>query len=49
MRKNMLIHPSELSSKWIDRMVSLGVQVLTLHPEGGNTAHESLKRLLELL
>ncbi len=49
MRKNLLIHPDELSRRWIDRMVSLGVQVLTLHPEGGTTAHESLVRLLNLL
>ena len=49
MRKSLLIHPDELSPKWIDRMADLGVQVLALHPAGGKTAHKSLMQMLELL
>jgi len=49
MKKGLLIHPSELSVKWIDRMKAAGVDTLGLHPEGGRDAHLSLERLLALL
>lgn len=49
MRKALIIHPDELNKKWIDRMVSLGVQTLALHPTGGVNAHISLNMMLELL
>lgn len=47
MRKSLLIHPDELTPKWIDRMASLGVDTLALHPVGGNQAHLTLTDLLE--
>lgn len=49
MKVSVLIHPSELSRKWIDRMVSLGIDTLGIHPEGGGGAAQSLARLLALL
>lgn len=49
MKTQLIIHPQELSRKWIDRAVSLGVDVLGLHPVGGRHAHESLAALLQRL
>jgi len=49
MKKSLLIHPEELSRKWIDRMAALGVQVLALHPAGGKNAHKTLAEMLRLL
>ncbi|MBQ8552244.1 MAG: DUF4838 domain-containing protein [Clostridia bacterium] len=45
----LLIHPGELTKKWIDRMADAGVRVLGLHPEGGKQAIDSLNNLLRLL
>lgn len=49
MKVSILIHPSELSRTWIDRMADLGVDTLALHPEGGKDAPRSLAAMLELL
>jgi len=49
MRTQLLIHPEELSRKWIDRMAALGVECLALHPVGGPAAAKSLDRMLEAL
>ena len=49
MKTSILIHPSELSRKWIDRMAEQGVDTLGLHPEGGRKAHLTLERMLALL
>ena len=49
MSRGLLIHPSELTEKWIDRLASAGIGTLGLHPEGGRDAHLSLERLLALL
>lgn len=49
MIKNILIHPEELSKKWIDRMADGGVKILGLHPQGGGKAVESLHDLLNRL
>ena len=45
----MIIHPGELSKKWIDRLADAGIDTLGIHPEGGAGAPKSLERLLELL
>lgn len=45
--KKLLIHPEELSKEWIDRMQSLGIEILGLHPVGGDDAHQSAAQLLE--
>ena len=47
MRSSVLIHPGELSPKWIDRLSSCGISALGIHPEGGSRAAESLDRLLD--
>ena len=49
MKNGMIIHPGELSKKWIDRLADAGVGVLGIHPEGGSGAPKSLERLLSLL
>jgi len=49
MKSGMIIHPGELSRKWIDRLADAGINTLGIHPEGGKDAPKSLGRLLELL
>ena len=49
MLKSILIHPEELSKKWIDRLADGGVKILGLHPHGGGQATESLNDLLSRL
>jgi len=47
MKNEILIHPEELTKKWIDRMADAGISVLGLHPVGGDGALSSLNALLE--
>lgn len=47
MKKDVLIHPSELSRRWIDRAADLGIDTLGIHPVGGYAAPETLRRLTE--
>ena len=49
MKSGILIHPEELSKKWIDRLVLHGVNTLGIHPAGGLNAANTLKELLSLL
>ena len=49
MRTSLLIHPDELSKKWIDRFADLKVTTLGLHPRGGRWAVSSLEDLLARL
>lgn len=49
MKAGILIHPSELSKRWIDRMADGGIDTLGIHPEGGGNAIDSLKGLVERL
>ena len=48
MKSGILIHPEELTKKWIDRMADRGVSIMGLHPIGGRDANDSLAQLLEL-
>ena len=48
-RQSLLIHPEELSIKWIDRMHSLNVETITLHPRGGRNAYKTLEEMLQML
>ena len=48
MKPSMLIHPNELSKKWIDKLVDAGVNTLGLHPVGGREAANALKELVSL-
>ena len=45
---SMLIHPEELSLKWVDRLVKYRIPTLALHPVGGREADKSLERMLKL-
>ena len=44
--KKLLIHPEELSREWVDRLVAQGVDILGLHPVGGESAADSARRLI---
>lgn len=48
-KQSLLIHPEELSIKWIDRMHSLNVETITLHPRGGRNAYKTLEEMLQML
>ena len=45
MYKFLIVHPQEISRKWIDRLCALGVDSLGIHPVGGNDAHLSLTKM----
>lgn len=47
MYTSMLIHPDELSKKWIDRLADSGIKAIGIHPPGGKAAAEYLKKLVE--
>lgn len=49
MSSSILIHPEELTKKWIDRAKSKRYDTLALHPRGGKRAHETLSEMLEML
>lgn len=48
MKKGIIIHPDELNIKQIDRAADLGIDVLGIHPVGGNDAERSLRELTAL-
>ena len=48
MTTSILIHPEELTKKWIDRAVRLGCDAIALHPRGGKEAADTLAELLTL-
>lgn len=48
MGKVLLIHPDELSKKWIDRAKSVSCTALAIHPVGGEKACDALKELVNL-
>ena len=47
MSKFLIVHPDELSVKWIERLKSLGVDTLGIHSVGGTEAHEHLAKMIE--
>ncbi|MBR2432541.1 MAG: DUF4838 domain-containing protein [Clostridia bacterium] len=49
MKVSILIHPEELTEKWIDRMAAEGIDTLGLHPVGGVKAYETLEALIKLV
>lgn len=49
MSSSILIHPEELTKKWIDRAKAKGYATLALHPRGGKQAPFTLAEMLELL
>ena len=46
MKKGILIHPQELSVRWIEQAVREGIDVLGLHPVGGPAAKDSCEALV---
>lgn len=48
-KSSLLIHPEELSKKWIDKLADAGVETLALHPVGGWRAYLTLAEMLEKL
>lgn len=46
MKTRLLIHPDELTKKKIDIFKNLGLDIISIHPAGGETAHESLMNML---
>ena len=40
MKTSVLIHPDELSKKWIDKLASAKINTLGIHPVGGREAAE---------
>ena len=46
---SLIIHPDELSKKWIDRMADAKIPILALHPVGGPAAAKSLSDMVEKL
>ena len=45
-RRGIIIHPEELDATWPDRLKAAGLNVLGLHPVGGQEACVSLERAL---
>lgn len=45
----LLIHPEELSDRWISLAKANGIKRLSLHPWGGKRAHKTLEELLSVL
>ena len=43
---SVLVHPDELSRRWIDRCADSGIPTIALHPVGGNDADRSMADLL---
>ncbi len=48
MKKTLIIHPEELSKKWIDTISELGCDAIGIHPVGGADSYTSLIRLIDL-
>lgn len=48
MKKSLIIHPEELSTKWIDKISELGCDCIGIHPVGGADAYKSLTDMLDL-
>ena len=43
----LIIHPHELTQRWIDLAKKLKIERISLHPVGGMSAHESLQLMLQ--
>ena len=47
-KASMIIHPEELSKKWIDRISDAGIPTIGIHPVGGLHTEKTLSELVEL-
>ena len=48
MTSSVLIHPDELTQAWVDRAASHRIDMIGIHPRGGEEAPATLSELLEL-
>lgn len=48
MKKSLIIHPEELSTKWIDKISELGCDCIGIHPVGGAHSKASLEKLIDM-
>ncbi|MBO5200645.1 MAG: DUF4838 domain-containing protein [Clostridia bacterium] len=48
-KMELIIHPDELTDRWIEKAKEMKLDRLALHPRGGPAAHESVYDLLDLL
>lgn len=46
--RGILVHPQELTPRWLERMAAAGLNNLGLHPEGGAEAHITLQNAIDL-
>ena len=49
MKIGLWIHPEELSDNWVRMALDAGLDMLGLHPVGGNEARDSLQRMIDML
>ncbi len=49
MKKGMIIHPDELSKKWVDRLAEKGIEVLGIHPCGGQFSFKYIEEMQSLM
>ncbi len=49
MKKSMIIHPDELSERWIDRLVDNAIDILGIHPCGGQLSFQYIAEMLDLM
>lgn len=49
MKTQLIVHPHELSRRWIDRAAELNADVIGLHPVGGDKARDTLVDMLNWL
>ncbi len=47
MKTALIIHPEEITKKWIDRIADAGVTVMGIHPKGGRLAPKYLAELID--
>ena len=45
----LIIHPHELTPRWLELARKLKLERVSLHPVGGKQAHENLRNFLEIL
>ena len=45
----LIIHPHELTPRWIELAKKLKLERISLHPVGGKQAHENLRQFMQTL
>ena len=47
--RGIIIHPHELDEHWLDKLSSMGLNVLGLHPAGGELSHNHIRQMIASL